>query len=102
MPKLTRKLPSYSLHKPSGQARVRHLGRDYYLGTYGSRESHEAYARLIAEFSRDTPAPPTPSSGPTVADLILRFWSHAQNYYRRPDGSPTGEHLNIRCALKPL
>ena len=30
------------------QARVRHDGKDYYLGPYGSAASKEAYARLIA------------------------------------------------------
>jgi integrase len=103
VPKLTRKPPAYSLHKPSGQARVRYQGRDHYLGPYGSRESREAYARLLAEISRDSTTPaPTQPTGPIVADLILRYWAHAQTYYRHPDGKATGEHLVIRCALKPL
>jgi integrase len=102
MPKLTRKPPAYSLHKPSGQARVRSEGRDYYLGTYGSRESREAYARLIAEFSKDLPPPAPAPTGPTVSEIILAYWSHAQTYYRRADGSHTGEHLSIKAALKPL
>ncbi|MEI8381447.1 MAG: hypothetical protein WCJ09_15070 [Planctomycetota bacterium] len=42
-------LPSYTHHRASGQARVRIAGRDIYLGLYGSPESHERYARLIAE-----------------------------------------------------
>src|SRR6516225_7318895 len=102
MPKLTRQPPKYALHQPSGQARVRFEGKDYYLGAYGSRESREAYARLIAQFSKDDPAPPAPSAGLTVSDLILRYWSHAQTYYRRSDGTPTGEHVVIKAALKPL
>ena len=36
MPKLKRKLPSYRLHKASGQAVVTLSGRDDYLGPYGS------------------------------------------------------------------
>jgi integrase len=102
MPKLTRQPPKYSLHKPSGQARVRYLGRDHYLGPYGSRESREAYARLIAEFSRDDPAPFSAPGGLTVAELILKFWGHCQVYYRHPDGTPTGEAAVIKCALRPL
>jgi hypothetical protein len=31
-------IPAYSLHKPSGQARVRIEGRDHYLGPYDSPE----------------------------------------------------------------
>lgn len=40
-------VPSYCLHKPSGQARVRINGKDYYLGKYGSPESHDLYDELI-------------------------------------------------------
>ena len=39
--------PSYLLHKPSGQARIRIDGRDIYLGKYGSPESRAAYDRLV-------------------------------------------------------
>jgi hypothetical protein len=43
------KVPSYRLHKPSGQARVIIGGEHLYLGPYGSAESREKYARLVAE-----------------------------------------------------
>jgi hypothetical protein len=86
MPKLTKKVPAYSLHKPSGNARVRYRGRDYYLGKYGSKESREVYSRLLAELFRDAAAPTPLAGGVPVADLILRYWGHAQTYYRHPDG----------------
>jgi hypothetical protein len=41
---------SYRIHKPSGQAVVTLNGRDFYLGKYGSTESHTEYDRLIAEW----------------------------------------------------
>ena len=45
-----KKIPGYSLPKASGQARVRFTGEgDIYLGPYGSPESREKYARLVAE-----------------------------------------------------
>jgi hypothetical protein len=47
MPRLVNKLPKYSLHKPSGQAKVRYNGKDTYLGRYGSQESKEAYAEFV-------------------------------------------------------
>ena len=47
MPRLVNKLPKYSLHKPSGQAKVRFNGKDTYLGRYGSPESKEAYAEFV-------------------------------------------------------
>src|SRR5262249_33958901 len=102
MPKLTRRPPAYTLHKKSGQARVRYQGRDHYLGPFGSRESREAYARLVAELSRDDPAPPPDPAGITGSELILQFYTHCTLYSRRPDGTPTGEHVVIKAAMKPL
>ncbi len=41
--------PAVTHHKPTGQARARIAGRDYYLGRFGSREAKAAYAGLIGE-----------------------------------------------------
>ncbi len=48
MPKRNGHVPAYRLHKPSGQARVIIDGKHVYLGGYGSPESREKYARLLA------------------------------------------------------
>jgi integrase len=40
--------------------------------------------------------------GLTVGELILRFWPHVEQHYRRRDGSPTAEAENYRYALRPL
>lgn len=56
MPKLTHKLPSYRLHKVSGNAVVTLNGRDHYLGAHGSPESVDAYKRLIGEWTTAGPA----------------------------------------------
>ena len=50
MPANSAKVPSYCRHKATGQAVVRLNGRDHYLGPYGTPESHERYARLIAQW----------------------------------------------------
>jgi len=42
-----KKVPSYGLHKPSGQARIVVEGRTIYLGKHGSPESYEQYARWV-------------------------------------------------------
>ncbi len=52
MPRLVHKLPKYSLHKPSGQAKVRFNGKTVYLGKFGSPESPQRYAELIAQIPR--------------------------------------------------
>ena len=50
MPRLRNRLPSYRLHKVSGQAVVTLSGRDVYLGRYNSAESREKYQRTIREW----------------------------------------------------
>jgi len=95
----SRKKPSYLLHKPTGQARVRLNGKDHYLGEYGSPDSREKYDELISEWlSRQGDL-----SGYclTVAELALFFLDHAVGYYRKND-KETCEVNNIRIALRPL
>ena len=66
MPRIS-PVPPYSLHRHTGQARVRIDGRDYYLGIHGSPESRQKYAQLIAERFRPGGGPATPpSSGGTI------------------------------------
>jgi hypothetical protein len=71
--------PSYLLHKPTGQARVRIDGKDHYLGLYGSQESRNRCHDVIAEWfakngdvSRYTL---------TIDDLCILFMEHAKRYY---------------------
>ena len=54
--------PSYLLHKPTGQARVRIDGKDHYLGPYGSDESRIAYGKLIAQIGSGNPIDPIADS----------------------------------------
>ncbi len=96
----SKRKPSYLLHKPTGQARVRIDGKDHYLGLYGSPESRERYEDLIAEwFARQ---------GDVVAftlkvdELCLMFMDFADGYYRRKDGTSTGTVISVRSALKYL
>ena len=50
MPKLTRALPKYRLHRASGQAVVAFNGRDFYLGPHATKTSKIEYDRLIGEW----------------------------------------------------
>lgn len=38
----------------------------------------------------------------TVARLVAAYKAHAEEYYRRPDGTPTKEHVGINYAVTPL
>jgi hypothetical protein len=51
MPKLKEnEVPSYRLHKQSGQAIITLSGKDALLGRHGTKDSRAKYDRLIAEW----------------------------------------------------
>ena len=105
-------LPSYRLHKQSGQAIVSlPLGsgryHDHLLGPYDSAQSKQEYARVIAEWVAGRYVMPVANprgdqNGLSVAELILGYWKHAETYYRHFDGRPTSEQDAIRLAVRPL
>ncbi len=102
-----RRQPSYRLHKARGTAVVTIDGKNLYLGKYDSPESHEKYARLIAQWQangRVTPAEPPEgnSSALTVSELILQYLEHAEVYYKDYGDKHHGEISNLRYALRPL
>lgn len=108
MPRLKRRLPSYRLHKASGQAVVILNGKDI-LGPHGSEESRAEYDWPIAEWlANQRQHAPAPVAGVetgvpelTVDELFLAYWEFALGYYVK-DGKPTGELEPIRRAAKPL
>ncbi len=103
-----RGIPAYRHHKPRNCAVVRIDGRDHYLGPYGSPESHEKYARLIAERCS---SPSTTAVGPassvrvrqplSIVELVAKYWLFARKHYCR-DGRPTSHCNTIRASLRPL
>jgi integrase len=106
------KIPSYRHHKARNLAVVTIDGKDVYLGTHNSPESHERYKRLIAEWlaegQRTVPSaaakclheqPAAVSKRPLVNELILAFFTHADRHYRRQDGKPTSELSEYRRTL---
>jgi len=105
MPRTSRP-PKYRRHKARNLAVVTIDGKDHYLGPFGSPQSHEKYARLIAEWRayRHHLLPIT-ASGPVVDrtlsnnEPILAYWRHVETYYVK-DGRPTSEQDNIRQALR--
>jgi integrase len=116
MPKKIR-IPSYRLHKGSGQAVVVLRGQSVYLGKWDSPESHTNYERVVEEWLASRRCRPHAASHSAIADtasvaaaragsltvgqLILAYWQFAQGYYK-PDGETTSELRCIREALRPL
>lgn len=94
------RVPAYSLHKARGLACCKINGRRIYLGKYGSPESREAYAKIVADVLSgqpvEKPAPAQQAGGEpgppsmSVRALADRYLQHAAAYYRR-DGRPTTE-----------
>ncbi len=102
-------IPSYLLHKSSGQARVRIAGKDHLLGIYGSDESRRKYGTLVAKFASGIAIDPlsepkpgtTADAGPSIAELLVSFMAHAAKHYRK-NGEETSEICCLKSAFKPL
>ena len=94
------KAPKYCLHKPSGRAYVRIRGQFHYIGDHGSRESLEAYGRIVAELATQpdvSAAARKASTGLTVVELADAYHEFCKSYYRKKDGTPSGwlDHIQL-------
>jgi integrase len=100
-------LPTYRLHKQSGQAVVTlpdGLGnrRDVLLGAHGSPESRKEYVRVLAEWEANGRRPPQPraASDITVNELVLSYWRHARVYYGWASAPERGDKASLKDALR--
>ena len=106
-------IPSYLLHKSSGQARVRCDGRDILLGQYGTEASRIRYGEIIAKIAsgqqvdpmakpkRGTSSTIEADQGPSVNEIVLAFWKHAEQHYLKR-GKETSEISCFRSCLRIL
>jgi integrase len=102
MPKLKNIVPSYRLHKQSGQAIVTLNGRDHLLGPHGTKTSRAKYDMLIREWLANGRQPLTAvGCDLTVCELVARYWSHVEHYYVK-NGLPTSEQHCIKSAIRVL
>jgi len=99
------RVPSYCLHRPSGQAYVTLPApprrRVVYLGPHGSPESRLRYAEVLSQLeapgAAQRAAPPTPNPAPVSDDSpfvseVAALWAdRCRTYYRRADGTQTQE-----------
>lgn len=107
MPRPRNAVPTYRLHKQSGQAivtlNVNGKRRDVTLGLYNSPESKEEYRRVLANLESLSAAPaPVPAAlDLTVNELCLRYWKHAETYYPNDhEGKPASELADIKYAIR--
>jgi len=101
--------PPLTCHKASGRARVRVNGVDHYCGPCSfdasgrpvfPPESLRAYDRVIVEWTR-TRGRMRPAAGPTVAELLVAFMGHAEDYYVK-NGEYTSEVYTFRQVARVL
>ena len=92
--------PRYSLHKASGQARARIDGRDIDMGVFGSPESREKYAHLIAEWLERNDEPQCRSTL-TIEELALAHLDHAKGNYMK-NNEETDHVDKVRAGLRLL
>lgn len=103
MPYAENYIPRYRRHRPSGQTVVTLNGRDFYLGQHGTQVGKTTYDKLIAEWTANNRRLPSEKDGGILmVELVADFMDHAEQYYRRADGTQTSEVRNFRDALRPL
>lgn len=119
MPRPRTSTPKLRHHRAKQKGVVTLSGRHVYLGHWPADQKsppaavRAAYERELAAWlasdrspkrgvSPDTPAPVPKGTAPTVNDLVAAFRLHAEVYYRRPDGTQTGEVGEFRSVLREL
>lgn len=93
----TNRIPSYRLHKPSGQAVVTLCGRDIYLGAHGSPPSRAEYDRVVAEWIAAGRVLVDEPASMSIDELVLAYWRDAKRCYQTRTLEAT-----IRPALRRL
>jgi integrase len=100
-------MPSYRLHKQSGQAIVTLTDiagnrRDVLLGKHGTPESEAEYLRVVGEWKARGRRLPDREAGTgiRVNEVLEAFLLHAEQHYRRADGTVTAEVVNFKLAIR--
>ncbi len=81
-------IPTIRLHKASGQAYVNLSGKRVYLGKYGTSSAQMKYDRTLSEWLASGRALPLrQDDGVLVVEVLARYWNHAEQWYRTPEGN---------------
>lgn len=101
MPKA--KIPSYRLHRASGQAVVTLNGRDHYLGPHKSKVSRTEYDRLVGEWLANGRhlEDDDERSDLRICELVDRYLAFAEAYYS-DNGTPGREYVAMEAVTRPL
>ncbi len=89
----------------TGQAFCRYRGKDHYFGVFGTDEAHAGYSEFLEAWradQREAAGPLRLKAGCTVADLCAAFMRHAEEWYRRDDGSRTPEFTDMKALTQLL
>jgi integrase len=95
------RIPSYRLHKATGQAVVTLSGHDHYLGRHNTEASRRAYDTLVARWASGGRRALQGQEGATVDEVAVAYWTWARTYYVK-DGRPTGQLPAIKSAIATL
>jgi integrase len=101
-----RKLPRLCIHSGTQRYYIKIQGRRIYLGKVGGPEAEQRAEaerlRILRELATGAPARPPAAAEVTVNVLLVAYMEHVDEYYRLPDGQPSGEVVQIDLAIKPL
>lgn len=97
-------IPSYRKQKSKSgdRAFVEIGGTRHYLGAFGSDESRERYARVIAEWAATGRAGSPDPNEITIGEVVSVFWAWCERYYAKPNSDTTSEVDMFRLAFRPL
>ncbi len=96
-------VPSYRLHRGSGQAVVLVNGRDVYLGVHGTPESKTKYQDIVRRLMADQAKVEMEHTTKwytdiTLAELAAQYLRHVRAYYVK-DGKPTSQQAGIKAII---
>ncbi len=76
-------IPKYCRHNASGRASVKIQGKRHYFGRFGTPDSKERYARLVAELAASPVAPAAVVPTKNAAGLTRQPVTNPCRFYHR-------------------
>ena len=95
-------MPSLRFHKASGQCYVVLNGKAIYCGSPTTPPPSSHYHQAIAEWLAAGQQLPADPATITIKELLARFWTYAEQYYRTLTDGRGKELEQFRLAFRPL